>query len=69
MATAGIIVFLLFLCIPAPLATMAAAVVDEEGENNQQREDESNGREAGEDQESLWKKRMGNELEEKPFTY
>lgn len=55
MTTAGIIIFLLFLCVSAPITAVAAAVVDEEGQNNEEGQDESNGREAGQNQQGLEK--------------
>lgn len=53
MAAAGVVIFFLFLGVPAPIAAVAAAVVDEEGENDEEGQDESDGREAGQNQQGL----------------
>lgn len=36
MTTAGIVIFLLFFGVPAPIAAVAAAVVDEKGKNDEE---------------------------------
>lgn len=53
MATAGVVIFLLFLGVSAPIAAVAAAVVDEKGQNDEEGQDESDGREAGQNQQGL----------------
>lgn len=53
MTRAAVFILLLLLRALAPVATVTAAVVYEEGENHQEGDDEGDGRHAGQDQQSL----------------
>lgn len=65
---AAVFVLLLLLRALAPVATVTAAVVYEEGENHQEGDDQGDGRHAGQDQQSLKEsKKMAFYHQEKPF--